>query len=95
MNTLVTIDNVAGTTIAPPTPITARAAINPPDEVAAADAAEAAPNTHEADGQDAAAAEPVSQRASGQQETSEDQLVGVDEPLQRAVAGPQFAGQRR
>src|SRR5262249_6978539 len=45
--------------------------------------------------QHALAAEPVGQAAAGQQQRGEDQVVGVDDPLQLGGGGVQLAHQRR
>jgi hypothetical protein len=95
VNMLVTIDNVAGRTSAPPTPITTRAPISSPGDPAWADSAEASPKDGQPDRQHPSTPEAVGQRARSEQQTSEHHLVGVDEPLQGTVVGVQRRRQRR
>ena len=94
-NTAVINDSVAGITRAAPAPCTARPTMTnvasvgqPADEGSGAE-------DRQADEQCALAPEAVAERAGGQQQTGEDERVGVDDPLQRRGAGVELALQRR
>ena len=95
VKTLVSSESVAGNVIAAPRPMTALAAISwaalvgePAGQAGGADDGQAGE-------QHALAAEPVGQAAEGQQQRGEDEVVGVDDPLQLGRGGVQLPRQRR
>ena len=80
---------------AAPRPIKQRAAIRPLAEVAKPPARLAAPNDGQAGEQHSLSAEAVAEAARRQEQGGEDEVVGVDDPLQLAVRGMQLADERR
>ena len=93
-NVAVRIDSVEGMMNAPPTPISARLAINIPAEPATADSAEPSAEDREAEVQRPAAAEAVTERAGREQQAGEDEHVGVDDPLELRARGMKVALER-
>ena len=81
---------VSGSSKAAPPPWTARAAISTPVLGARAAKADPATKTEQAGHVHAAAAEPVAERGAGEHQAAEDQVVGVDGPLQVGQAGAQL-----
>ena len=97
VKTLAISDSVAGKVMAAPSPITALAAMSCAGLVVKPPAKLAVPDDGQPGQQHALAAEPVGQAAEGQQQRGEDQVVGVDDPLQLGGGGMQLAdhgGQR-
>ena len=93
VKTLEISESVAGNVMAAPSPITARAAMSCAGLGGEA-AGQAGGADHGQSGQQhALAAEPVGQAAEGEQQRGEDEVVGVDDPLQLGGGGMQLAHQ--
>ncbi len=91
----VMIESVAGATIAPPNPCSARAAISRLRESASAHASEDSVNSATPDEEHSPAAEQVGRAAAQHQESGERQRVGVDHPLQAGGREVQAVAHRR
>ena len=85
-NTFVMIDSVAGMMNAPPMPMNAAGDDELVRRVDERRRERAEPEHHEPELQRAAPAEPVTEAAGGEQQAREHERVGVDDPLQLAVA---------
>ena len=81
-NSTETVPSTIGRMTAPPSPRTARAAMNAPGDVAYAAASELDPEDDQGRDQHLLAAEAVAEHAAGDHRGREDERVRGDEPLQ-------------
>ena len=95
VNTLVMIDRVAGMMNAPPMPMSERVKISMVAESADRGHERADAEDGEADREEAVPAEPVAEASGGEQQTGEDEGVGVDDPLELAGGRAEAAFARR
>ena len=94
-NTLVMVDRVPGMRSAAPRPVSARSPMSGPAELDERRQERSDAEDGGTGDQRAAAAEPVADRAGGEQQRGEHQGVRVDDPLLRRLAGVEAGGDAR